>query len=110
MDVDDSAASAVAAEPVTVVFVGGSSAGSGGLQAQVEAVAARFGGRVEVRACSDTALEVEHPAVHAVWGPGGAPVIFVLRGGAIVGQAAGAQLPAHELDRVIRRAVEWAHG
>lgn len=35
------------------------------------------------------------------------PTVLVLRHGALVGEAIGAGLPARELDRVVRCAVEW---
>lgn len=36
-----------------------------------------------------------------------APIVLVIRDGAIIGEAMGTRLPARELDRVIRCAVEW---
>lgn len=42
-----------------------------------------------------------------IQGAASPPMVLVLRRGELIGEAMGALLPRRELDRVVRRAVEW---
>jgi hypothetical protein len=43
----------------------------------------------------------------ARWTSPGSPAVLVLRRGVVIGEAMGHDLPVRELDRAVRRAVEW---
>ena len=76
---------------VTLVYVRPAGAPTE-LDRGLEVVAVRYG--VKLRVVSPD----EDPAV---------PALLVMRGGEVVGQAMGALLPIRELDRAVRRAIEW---
>jgi hypothetical protein len=71
----------------------------------LSAIVARYAPMVELRVVSEVPPDL-------VRGPGNspslaAPTLLVLRRGQVVGEAMGTKLPARELDRVVRCAVEW---
>lgn len=94
-DVDEQA-------PITLLLVRTGGADLGELEVRLSAIAARYGELVSLEVVSPDELPAplaERPMV--------APTVLVLRRGELVGEAMGAFLPARELARVVRCAVEW---
>ena len=73
------------------------------LGARLARIAAQYGPQVELVHVS--ADELPGPYAQTAHST---PTLVVLRDGAVVGEAIGT-LPARELDRLVRRAVEWPH-
>jgi len=74
----------------------------GNLKARLEQIASRFRPRVTVESYSIDTLPSRFTRLS-----GPSPIILVLREGRIIGEAMGDLFPTKELERVVRRAVEW---
>ena len=72
------------------------------LEATLRAIVGRYSPMVELRVVTEVPTNLDRPA-----GRPGQPMVLVLRQGQVVGEAMGSLLPARELDRVVRCAVEW---
>jgi hypothetical protein len=90
------------AAPITLLLVEPQNNESGELYQTLNAIVARYAPMVELQV-------VDHWPAHLgrYGGREGQPIVVVLRRGQIVGEAMGTLLPARELDRVVRCAVEW---
>ena len=73
------------------------------LGVRLRRIAANYGPHVELQLVS--ADELPGPYAQTAHST---PTLVVLRDGAVIGEAIGA-LPARELDRLVRCAVEWPH-
>jgi hypothetical protein len=90
------------APPIRLIYVRDPRADLEVLDGRLARIVARYAPMVDLEAVSPWELPPEL-ADHA--GPG--PSVLILRHGQLVGGAAGAAMPARELDRVVRCAVEW---
>jgi len=89
-------------DPITLLFVCAPGDETGELRGRLESIAAHYGDLVRLEVvCPGDVPQPHRRAIHA------GPTVLVLRGGEIVGEAMGSRLPARELDRVVRCAVEW---
>lgn len=88
--------------PIRLIYVRDPGADLEVLDGRLARIVARYAPMVDLQALAPWELPPEM-AEHA--GPG--PSVLILRRGQLVGGAAGAAMPARELDRVVRCAVEW---
>ena len=85
---------------ITLLYVRPASEGETELDRTVGVVAERYARWVELRVmCPE---ELIGRVVDAR-----SPMLFLVRAGQVVSEAIGALLPARELDRAVREAVEW---
>lgn len=97
------ASEADAGGSITLILVCPEANERGVLRRRLEVVAARYRDMVELLVLRPDDV----PAPYRRRGPLPGPALLVLRGGELVHEAMGAMLPARELDRVVRCAVEW---
>jgi len=90
--------------PITMLYIRANHGAATVLDRAVAVLAERYAPRVTLQVL--TAAQV--PSRLARWAHR-TPAVLVLRDDALVGEAIGAFLPLRELDRIVRRAVEWAH-
>lgn len=89
--------------PITLLFVCPVAHEMGQLRARLECIADRYGALVDLQVVRPADVPAPYRTRSSLPGP----TVLVLRRGEIVGEAMGATLPARELDRVVRCAVEW---
>jgi hypothetical protein len=90
------------AAAITLLYIRPADAAETALDARLAEIARRYGPRVELQT-----LASEAAGRFARWTSPGSPAVLLLRRGAVIGQVIGAAMPATELDRAVRRAVEW---
>jgi hypothetical protein len=93
--------------PITLLYVRPLAGDYLDLDAKLLEVAERYAPMV--RLLTLTPAEAGRVLARRAWHTRRAPSVVVLRHGQVVGEAMGSLLPARELDRVVRRAVEWPH-
>jgi hypothetical protein len=86
---------------ITLLYVRPASDAVTELDRRVGVIAERYARWVELRVMSPEELMTERAVVAR------SPTLFLLRAGQVVSEAVGALLPARELDRAVREAVEW---
>jgi hypothetical protein len=87
---------------ITLIYLRPANAEETVLDGILAEVVRRYGPRVELETVAS-----EDAGRFARWCSTGSPAVLLMRRGAVIGQAIGAALPARELDRAVRRAVEW---
>ncbi len=87
--------------PVTLLYIHGEDA-SPALDGRIATVVDRYAPMVELVSVPADEVGARYPQMADF-----APAVLVLRRGQVVGEAMGASLPQHELDTVVRCAVNW---
>ena len=89
-------------EAITLLYLRPEGAAETELDARLREVARRYAPMVELEVKS-----LAEAGTLARWASPGSPAVLVLRRGVVIGEAMGDDLPVRELDRAVRRAVEW---